>query len=266
MSNYTDYNAEVIDKWTDGGWEWGVPISHDVYEAAKRGEWDVLLTPIKQVPHDWFAPFLKDGRLDGVKLLGLACGGGQQMPIFQALGADCTVLDYSPKMLEAEEIVARREGYAMGIVRADMSKPLPFEDESFDVIFHPISNVYVEDIQHIWNECYRILKPGGILMAGCDNGFNFLIENDTEPIKIENVLPFNPLRNPEHRKLIEGFGDAYQFSHTYAEQVGGQLKAGFRLTDLYDDTNNAGALYNYNVPTFVATRSIKEKAKEDAKA
>lgn len=172
--------------------------------------------------------------------------------------ADCTVLDYSEKMLDMERVVAEREGYSINTVRADMSKPLPFGDENFDVIFHPVSNVYVEDIQPIWNECYRILKPGGILMAGCDNGINFLIEDDVEPLKIQYVLPFNPLRNPEHRKLIESLGDAYQFSHTYEEQVGGQLKAGFRLTDLYDDTNNAGALCKYNVPTFVVTRSVKE--------
>lgn len=38
MSNYTDYNSKIIDKWTESGWEWGVPISHDVFEAARQGE------------------------------------------------------------------------------------------------------------------------------------------------------------------------------------------------------------------------------------
>lgn len=260
MDNYTDYNSKVIDRWTQEGWEWGVPVDHDVFEAARRGEWDVVLTPNKPVPRKWFSPCLQNGQLNGIKLLGLACGGGQQMPVFAALGADCTVLDYSEKMLEAERMVSERESYAIRIIRADMSKPLPFEKNSFDIIFHPVSNVYVENVQHIWDECHRILRPGGILLAGCDNGINFLIENDAEPLKIEYVLPFNPLRNPEHRKLIENMGDAYQFSHTYEEQVGGQLKAGFRLTDLFDDTNNTGALRTYNVPTFVATRSVKETA------
>jgi hypothetical protein len=58
--------------------------------------------------------------------------------------------------------------------------------------------------------------------------------------------------------LVEQYDDAYQFSHTYEEQVGGQLRAGFRLTDLFDDYNNAGALSKYNVPTYVATRAVKE--------
>ena len=33
------------------------------------------------------------------------------MPIFNALGADCTVLDYSPEQIESEFLVAEREGY-----------------------------------------------------------------------------------------------------------------------------------------------------------
>ena len=33
------------------------------------------------------------------------------MPIFNALGADCAVLDYSPKQIESEFLVAEREGH-----------------------------------------------------------------------------------------------------------------------------------------------------------
>ena len=50
-SNYTDINAKVIDKWVEAGWEWSVPVSRDLFAAAKNGEWDVLLTPAKLVPN-----------------------------------------------------------------------------------------------------------------------------------------------------------------------------------------------------------------------
>ena len=39
-----------------------------------------------------------------------------------------------------------------------MTKTLPFENENFDIVFHPVSNCYVEDVQHIFNEAYRVLK------------------------------------------------------------------------------------------------------------
>lgn len=258
MDNYTEINAKEIDKWIEDGWEWGIPITTEAFAAAKSGTWDVLLTPTKPVPHEWFAPYLKNGRLDGAKLLGLASGGGQQMPIFTALGAECTVLDYSDRQLESERLVAEREGYDINIVKADMTKRLPFEDDSFDVIFHPVSNCYIEDVYHVWNECYRVLRKGGILLAGMDNGFNFLINDFTvRPLVIENKLPFNPLKNPNQLKHLLDEGDGIQFSHTFDEQIGGQLKAGFIITAAYEDFNNDPDAVADGIPAYWATKALK---------
>lgn len=253
--SYTEINAREIDSWVEDGWEWGVPISHEDYVNAKSGKWSVLLTPSKPVPLEWFAPFLQSGRLDDVKLLGLASGGGQQMPVFAALGADCTVLDYSQKQLGSERMVSEREGYSINIVRADMTKRLPYENESFDVIFHPVSNCYVEDVYHVWNECFRVLKKGGVLLAGMNYGLDYLVEEDN-PRLIVNKLPYNPLKDAElHKRNVRNGDDDYQFSHTIEEQIGGQLKAGLVLTDLYEDTDNEGI--GEFIPNYIATRAVK---------
>ena len=248
--NYQDFNAKTIDSWIEDGWEWGQPISHEVYEKALHGEWDVSLTPLKPVPHEWF------GELKGKKLLGLASGGGQQMPVFAALGAECTVLDYSEKQLESEKMVSDREGYPIRIIRADMTKPLPFEDEEFDIIFHPVSNCYAEDVRPIWKECFRILKRGGYLLSGTANCIDYIVDSDEKTIV--NSLPFNPLKNPEHMKQLQDDDAGIQFSHSLEEQIGGQLEAGFRLLNLYEDTNNNGRMYEMGIPSYLATRSKKE--------
>ena len=256
--NYTDINAKTIDKWIEGGWEWGIPISHEEYENAKRGQWGVLLTPTKYVPKSWFLPFLKDSKFLGVKILGLASGGGQQMPIFASLGANATVFDYSDKQLESEKMVSTREGYSINIVKGDMTKRLPFDDESFDIIFHPVSNCYVEDVYHVWNECFRVLKPGGILLAGMDNGVNFLFD-DTEklPLILTNKLPYNPLKDEALFNKLKESDDGIQFSHTLEEQIGGQLKAGFILSSLFEDRDKD--VVGEYIPQFIATRSVKPK-------
>ncbi|HAE88543.1 MAG TPA: SAM-dependent methyltransferase, partial [Clostridiales bacterium] len=72
--SYQDINAETIDRWVEEGWTWGQPITHEVFQQAKQGVWDVVLTPTKAVPHEWL------GDVRGKSILGLACGGGQQMP------------------------------------------------------------------------------------------------------------------------------------------------------------------------------------------
>ncbi len=247
--NYQDINAATIDRWIEEGWEWGKPISHEVFLQAKEGNWDVVLTPTKNVPHHWF------GDLKGKKVLGLASGGGQQMPIFAALGAECTVLDYSEKQLESEKLVSEREGYDIRIVRADMTKRLPFEDEEFDLIFHPVSNCYVKEVKPIWKECYRVLKKGGSLLSGVDYYINYIV--DLEEKEIVNALPFDPLTNEVYRKMLEEEDDGMQFSHTLEEQLGGQLEAGFTLLELFEDTNGSGRLHDMNIPAYLALRVRK---------
>jgi SAM-dependent methyltransferase len=251
VENYTDINSKTIDRWVEDGWEWGVPISAKDCARARRGEWEVVLTPVKTVPKEWFPP------LAGKRLLGLASGGGQQMPIFALLGAECTVIDFSARQLENERTVAQREGYAIDIIRADMTKRLPLEDNSFDIIFHPVSNCYVEDVYHVWRECYRVLSPGGILLAGVDNGVNFLFDSYEKPLIVTNRLPFNPLKDPQHMAKLVKDDSGIQFSHTFDEQIGGQLKAGFVLTDAYEDFNHGPEEIVDAIPTFWATRAVK---------
>ena len=117
MESYQEINARTISGWVDEGWQWGRPIAHETYEKAKAGSWDMLLTPTIPVPHDWF------GQLRGKSVLGLASGGGQQMPVFNALGAECTLLDLSDRQLDGDRMVAQREGYSINIIKADMVKP-----------------------------------------------------------------------------------------------------------------------------------------------
>lgn len=250
MEKYQDINAKTIDKWIEEGWEWGIPVTHEQYMDALEGKWHVLLTPTRKVPDHWF------GDLKGKKLLGLASGGGQQMPLFAARGAICTVLDYSEKQIESEHLVAEREGYPIEIIRGDMTRRLPFEDGTFDIIFHPVSNCYVKDVRAIFRECYRVLKKGGVLLAGLGNEINYFVDNDET--MIVNQMPFDPLVNPEHRRQLEEDDCGMQFSHTLEEQLGGQLEAGFRLAELYEDTNGEGRLHELNIRTYIATRAIKE--------
>ena len=249
MKSYQQINKETIDKWAENGWEWSKPVSHEEYIKAKNGKWDVFLTPTVPVPHNWL------GELKGKKILGLASGGGQQMPIFSALGAECTVLDYSSKQIESEIMVSKREDYEIEAIEGDMTKILPFEDESFDIVFHPVSNCYVEDVYHVFNEAYRVLKKGGVFLAGLNNEINYIVDNDEKEIVWK--MPFNPLKDEKAKEFMVKENAGMQFSHNMTEQIGGQLKAGFNLLDIYEDTNGFGRLHELNIKSYVATKSVK---------
>jgi len=50
--------------------------------------------------------------------------------------------------------------------------------------------------------------------------------------------------------------NGWEYGISIEEQIGGQLKAGFILKDLYEDYDSTGLLKNY-IPTYIATMAIK---------
>lgn len=252
---YTAANEKSWDLLSHNDYIWTQPISHEAFLNAKKGDFSLYLTPSKSIPKEWIP------KLNDLKVLGLASGGGQQGPIFAALGADITIFDLSDKQLEAEKFVAEREKYKINVVKGDMTEKLPFEDNTFDLIFHPVSNCYIMDIQPVWNECFRILKKNGILLAGFLTETGFLFNFD-DSMKVVNKMPYNPLKgltDDEIKMRIENT-EGFMFSHTLEEQIGGQIKAGFRLSDIYDDrerTDERGSILAEYMNTYAATKSIK---------
>lgn len=140
MENYVDYNSHMWDGWSESQNTWTIPLTHDQFNRAKSGPIDFVLTPSKKVPLSWFEGVGKD-------VLGLASGGGQQGPVMAAHGYRVTILDISMRQLRSETFVAERERYLLLALQADMTLPFPFKDESFDLIIHPVSNCYIENLQ-----------------------------------------------------------------------------------------------------------------------
>lgn len=245
---WDDINECLIDKTT--------AISHEEFMRARSGELKVSLAGIKTVPKEWF-PGLK-----GKDILALACGGGQQAPVFAAHGASVTVTDYSDRQLANEAYVAEREKYRVNIVKADMSKEFPFSDAAFDMIFNPVSNCYIESILPMWAECARVIRKKGVLMMAFVKEEHFLFEPDfvKEDVLISrHSLPFNPytdLSEESKKKYVEEHRP-FAFSHTLTEQLGGLIGAGFEITDIYEDCDGGG-LFDKYMNSYVAVRAVKK--------
>lgn len=258
MSINNEYQKEIEKVWNEKEClvDKSTAISHEKYLEALDGKIAVSLAGAKVVPEKWF-PILKNK-----SVLGLASGGGQQGPVFAAQGAKTTIMDISERQIENEKYVAKREGYDIRIIKGDMSKPLPFEDEEFDFIFNPISNCYIAEIQPLWNECARIVKKGGILMMAFVKEEHFLFEPDFKNedfLVSRHTLPFNPLTDltEEQIKMKIENHMPLAFSHTLTEQIGGLIKAGFELTDIYEDCDGGG-LFDKYMNSYVCVRAVKK--------
>ena len=253
------YNRGAWDREVEKGNPWTVPVGPEVISAARRGEWSVLLTPTKPVPRSWFP------EMRGADVLCLASGGGQQGPVFAAAGARVTVLDNSPRQLAQDRAVAEREGLEIVTVQGQMADLSAFPDESFDLVFHPVSNVFAPAVRPVWREAYRVLRRGGVLLAGFMNPaiylFDLELAEEKGVLEVRHTLPYSDLEDASEetrRRLLE-HGEPLEFSHSLEDQIGGQTDAGFLIAGLYEDGHppEANDIVSRHMPTCIATRAVK---------
>ncbi|MEZ4710439.1 MAG: class I SAM-dependent methyltransferase [Caldilineaceae bacterium] len=258
ISNIRTYNSAAWDRAVADGSEWTVPVSPDEVAAARRGEWQIILTPTRSVPAHWFPTLV------GCDLLCLASGGGQQGPILAAAGANVTVFDNSPQQLARDRLVADRDGLPIATVEGDMADLSCFQDASFDLIVHPCSNLFVPDVRPVWAEAFRVLRPGGALLAGFCNPVLYIFDSelaDNGVLEVRHTLPYSDLTSLPPTVLQKYVDDQQplEFGHTLEDQIGGQTAAGFLIAGFYEDYWPGVALSEY-MPIFVATRAVKPDA------
>lgn len=242
---------------------WVQPVDSATIARARAGDWQVILTPTKAVPAHWF------GELAGKDVLALASGGGQQAPVLAAAGARVVSYDNSDTQLGKDQQVAERDGLDVQCIRGDMADLSCFEASSFDLIFHPVANVFAFDVTVVWQQCFRVLRPGGTLLAGFMNPCFYLFDHEAieagEPITVKYALPY---RDTDHLSPAElqarvAAGEGVEFSHSLDDQIGAQLSAGFVLHGLYEDRwSDAATPLNAFMPTSIATCAVKPAERE----
>jgi len=249
------YNRRAWDREVERKNPWTVPVAPEAIAAARRGEWRIVLTPTKPVPRDWFPP------LEGLEVLCLASGGGQQAPILAAAGARVTVLDNSPRQLEQDRRVAEREGLTLETVEGDMADLSVYPEGRFGLIVNPASTCFVPDVRPVWREAARVLKLGGTLLAGLVNPVNYLFDFDLAErgvLEVRHSIPYSDLTSrteQECRAQIER-EEPLEFSHTLGDLIGGQLEAGLVITGFYEDVAPDDAI-SARIPPFIATRALR---------
>jgi SAM-dependent methyltransferase len=252
------HNRKIWDSLVDQGNRWTVPASSAELEAARRGDLSLLLTPTKPVPADWYPP------LAGLPTLCLATGGGQQAPLLAAAGAEVTTIDNSPKQLAQDRLVAERESLQVKTVEGDMADLSAFSDGQFGLIFHACSNCFSEVVLPVWREAFRVLRPGGVLLAGFNNPVRYAIaeaDQDKGHLELTRKIPWSDLTALSEDELKRTRYDAnepLEFGHSLEDQIGGQLNAGFLLTGMFEDrwTDVEDPLSEI-MDTFISTRAVK---------
>lgn len=95
-------------------------------------------------------------------LLELGCGQGQDSRFFASRGYSVTATDFSHKGIEIAQEKTREP--KVKYLQCDMSKPLPFPDSSFDIVYSHLAIHYFDSktTTALISEILRVLKPHGV--------------------------------------------------------------------------------------------------------
>ena len=250
--NRLAWNKEVKD-----GNKWTIPVGKSELDAAAKGEVKIVLTPYKPIPKSWL------GDLKGKKILCLASGGGQQGPILAAAGAKVTVFDNSDEQLKRDEEIAKRYDLEIKIVQGNMQDLSCFEDERFDMIIHPVSNCFIDEILPVWKESSRVLKEKGSLLSGFSNPLMYMLDweqaEETKKCELRYSIPYSDIQSlsDEQKEKYAEEKIPFEFGHTLTDQIQGQIEAGLVIMGFYED--KGGEILDQFTEIFIATRAIKRK-------
>jgi len=106
------------------------------------------------------------GDVQGLEILEVGCGGGQNAIVLAKRGAkSVTGIDQSENQLEFARQLAESQGVQATFVKSDMEDMSVIADSSFDLVVSAHAMNYASNINRVFNECSRVLRPHGRIVT-----------------------------------------------------------------------------------------------------
>ncbi len=253
--NLFEHNRLAWNEEVRKGNVWTIPVTKDQIKNAQKGDYKIVLTPYKPIPKEWL------GDIRDKEILCLASGGGQQGPILAAAGARVTVFDNSDEQLKKDKEVAEENNLEIKTVQGNMQDLSCFTDHTFEMIIHPVSNCFIDDIIPVWKESYRVLKEDGELLSGFSNPLAYMIDwelaENTRRCELVHSIPYSDIQSltPQMKQKYRQEKIPYEFGHSLTDQIQGQIESGFLIAGFYEDKGDE--LLDQFTEVYIATRAIK---------
>lgn len=107
----------------------------------------------------------------GMRVLDAGSGPGLLAEALIGTGAAVTCVDASEGMIA---VARRRLGDSALLLQADLSRPLPFDDDDFDLVVASLVLHYIEDWRIPLQEFRRVARAGGRLLVSVHHPSGFI--------------------------------------------------------------------------------------------
>jgi ubiquinone/menaquinone biosynthesis C-methylase UbiE len=224
--------------------------NRQAYDRMARNK-HVLATPVQA--DELKRPLeIVDGRgwlgksIRGWKVLCLAAGGGRHSALYAAAGADVTVLDISDGMLELDRQVCETYKYSVRLIQGSMLAMPMLCDSEFDLVIHPVSTCYVREVESVFGEVARVLRPQGLYISQHKSPVNLQSSLLTDRGKYWLETEVGELAKPLHADRASSLRESQtqEYAHSLESLLGGICRAGMSIEDLTepDHTNEKAVM------------------------
>jgi ubiquinone/menaquinone biosynthesis C-methylase UbiE len=173
------------------------------------------------------------GDVKGCSILELGCGGGQNAIALAKWGAQSAGLDLSEEQIRFARTLADSEGVSVPFFNGSMEDLSLFPDGSQDIVLSSFALAYIENIDAVFSEVYRVLREGGVFVFAdlhplASRGRIIRVEGKT------HWTVGDYFRRGKMRWLWPGLGRGatsrfYSFHRTLEDYFEGLFNAGFRV-------------------------------------
>jgi Methylase involved in ubiquinone/menaquinone biosynthesis len=169
-------------------------------------------------------------------LLDVGCGTGQTT-LFIAEHYPCRVVavDINQNMLDKASRKFTESGLRIPLFRADATA-LPFRRDAFDIVLAESVTIFTSNIDRTLREYYRVLKPGGKLLAIEGTALSPLEKEEAGDLKEALGITLLPTKEQWCRMLTNtGFSDVKVLYHQRMSKMGAFP---FQLTGAFHEYRN----------------------------
>lgn len=188
----------------------GYDVWASTYDEVANATRDAAMAKVRQ----WTAHFADKAVLE------IGCGTGLNTEHLATHAAKVTAIDLSSGMLA---VAARKFATAhVELLQADLRAGLPGGANTYDTVIEALVLEHVEDLTPVFAETFRVLRPGGVMLA-CE------------------LHPYRQLLGKQARFGIGGTEVTIKaYRHSISDFANAATDAGFRISQMEEDADISG--------------------------